>query len=166
MAQLYINGECVEKGHNFRFLCLIISWTENTTEGPSRIIKKAHQRLHFLRVLRNQNLDPSLLLTLYPASIESLLTYCITLWYVSCTMADRERQRVVKAAQKIIGCSLPSLLDIYTSRNIIKDSSHPASELFNLLPSGRWYRCRTRRTTILNNSFFPKAITILHSHMH
>ncbi|KAL0173817.1 hypothetical protein M9458_029785, partial [Cirrhinus mrigala] len=146
LAPLYINGECVERVHTFRFLGVFISdnisWTVNTTA----IIKKAQQRLYFLRVLRKYNLDSSLLLTFYRASIESLLTYCLTVWYGSCTMADRERlQRVAKAAQKIIGCPLPSLLDIYTSRclsraeNIIKDSSHPASDLFNLLPSGRRY---------------------------
>ncbi|KAI2659609.1 putative RNA-directed DNA polymerase from transposon BS [Labeo rohita] len=146
LAPLYINGECVERVHTFRFLGVFISdnisWTVNTTA----IIKKAQQRLYFLRVLRKHNLGSSLLLTFYCVSIESLLTYCITVWYGSCTMADRERlQRVVKAAQKIIGCPLPSLLDIYTSRclsraeNIIKHSSHPASDLFNLLPSGRRY---------------------------
>ncbi|RXN23579.1 RNA-directed DNA polymerase from mobile element jockey-like protein [Labeo rohita] len=148
LAPLYINGECVERVHTFRFLGVFISdnisWTVNTTA----IIKKAQQRLYFLRVLRKHNLGSSLLLTFYRVSIESLLTYCITVWYGSCTMADRERlQRVVKAAQKIIGCPLPSLLDIYTSRclsraeNIIKHSSHPASDLFNLLPSGRRYSC-------------------------
>jgi len=61
-------------------------------------------------------------------------------------------QRVVKAAQRIIGCPLPSLMDIYTSRclrrakNIVKDSSHPSFHLFNLLPSGRRYRCITYKT--------------------
>nr|XP_061817720.1 uncharacterized protein LOC133607254 [Nerophis lumbriciformis] len=119
------------------------SWTVNTTS----IIKKAQQRLHFLRVLGKYNLKPDLLLTFYRSSIESLLTYCITVWYGSCTAADRERlQRVVKTAQKIIGRPLPSLTDIYTSRclnrasAIIKDSTHPGSDLFHLLPSGKRYR--------------------------
>uniref|UniRef100_A0A3P9JKF7 Reverse transcriptase domain-containing protein n=1 Tax=Oryzias latipes TaxID=8090 RepID=A0A3P9JKF7_ORYLA len=172
-APLYINGERVERVHTFRFLGVVlsnnISWTENITE----VIKKAQQRLHFLRVLRKHNLDPSLLTTFYRTSIESLLTYCITVWYGSCTMADRERlQRVVKAAQRIIGSPLPSLSDIYSSRclgragKIIKDSSHPGSGLFDLLPSGRRYRCIRSRTNRLKNSFFPKAITILNSHMH
>ncbi|KAI2650641.1 putative RNA-directed DNA polymerase from transposon BS [Labeo rohita] len=78
LAPLYINGEGVERVHTFRFLGVFISdnisWTVNTTA----IIKKAQQRLYFLRVLRKHNLDSSLLLTFYRASIESLLTYCIT----------------------------------------------------------------------------------------
>ena len=84
-----------------------------------------------LRIFNKYNLDSNLLLTFYRSSVESLLTSCITVWYGSCTAADRERlQRGVKAAQRIIGCPLPSLTDIYTSRclsraiNIIKDSSH------------------------------------------
>uniref|UniRef100_A0A8C7YJU6 Reverse transcriptase domain-containing protein n=1 Tax=Oryzias sinensis TaxID=183150 RepID=A0A8C7YJU6_9TELE len=167
-APLYINGERVERVHTLQFLGVVfsnnISWTENITE----VIKKTQQRLHFLRVLRKHNLDPSLLTTFYRTSIESLLTYCITVWYGSGTMADRERlQRVVKAAQRIIGSPLPSLSDMYSSRclsragKIIKDCSHPGSGLFDLLPSGRRYSCIRSRTNRLKNSFFPKAITIL-----
>ena len=58
-------------------------------------------------------------------------------------------------------------MDIYTSRclsraiNIQKDSSHPGSDLFDLLPSGRRYRVIRSKTNRLKNSFFPKAITAL-----
>uniref|UniRef100_A0A8C7XFZ3 Reverse transcriptase domain-containing protein n=1 Tax=Oryzias sinensis TaxID=183150 RepID=A0A8C7XFZ3_9TELE len=188
-APLYINGEHVERVHTFWFLGVVffnnISWTENITE----VIKEAQQRLHFLRVLRKHNLDPSLLTTFYRTSIESLLTYCITVWYGSCTMADRERQRLVKAAQRIIGSPLPFLSDIYSSRclsragKIIKDSSHPGSRLFDLLPLGRHYRSIRSRTNRLENSFFPQnynhpefthlltltathALTHTHTHTH
>lgn len=173
LAPLFINGECVERVHTFRFLGVLISADISWTDNITAIIKKAQQRLHFLRVLRKYNLDSNLLLTFYRSSVESLLTYCITVWYGSCTVADRERlQRVIRAAQKIIGCPLPSLMDIYTSRclsrgkTIIKDSSHPGSDLFNLLPSGRRYRCIRTRTNRFKNSFFPKVITTLNLHMH
>jgi hypothetical protein len=62
-------------------------------------------------------------------------------------------------------------MDIYTSRclnraiTITKDSSHPGFELFELLPSGRRYRCIITKTNRFKNSFFPKAITSLNSHM-
>uniref|UniRef100_A0A8C7X6T5 Reverse transcriptase domain-containing protein n=1 Tax=Oryzias sinensis TaxID=183150 RepID=A0A8C7X6T5_9TELE len=160
-APLYINGEREERVHTFRFLGVVfsnISWTENITD----VIKKAQQRLHFLRVLRKNNLDPSLLTTFYRTSIESLQTYCITVWYGSCTMADRERlQRVDKAAQRIIGSPLPSLLAIYSScclsraGKIIKDSFHPGCRLFDLLPSGRRYRCIRSRTAL--KTVFPQS---------
>uniref|UniRef100_A0A8C7Y1L4 Reverse transcriptase domain-containing protein n=1 Tax=Oryzias sinensis TaxID=183150 RepID=A0A8C7Y1L4_9TELE len=172
-APLPINGEHVERIHTFKFLGITISadlsWTANTTA----IIKKAQQRLHFLRVLRKNKVNTNLLLTFYQSSIQSLLTYCITVWFGSCTAADKKRlQRVVETAQKIIGCPLPTLTDIYSTRcltraqNIIKDSSHPGSDLFNLMPSGRRYRGIRSKTNRLKNSFFPKAITILNSQMH
>ena len=117
-------------------------------------------------------MDSKLLLAFYRSTIESLLTYCVSTWYGSCTEADRARlQRTVKAVQGIVGCPLPSLMDIYSSRclsrarNITKDSSHPGSQLFELLPSGRRYRSLQARTNKLRNSFFPKAINTLNSHM-
>ncbi|KAK0132009.1 hypothetical protein N1851_021293 [Merluccius polli] len=62
-------------------------------------------------------------------------------------------------------------MDIYTSRclsrakTITKDSSHPGFDLFDLLPSGRRYRCIRTKTNSFKNSFFPKAITTLNSRM-
>ncbi|KAK0153884.1 putative RNA-directed DNA polymerase from transposon X-element [Merluccius polli] len=161
-----------QRVHTFRFLGVLISsdltWTENTTA----IIKKAQQRLHFLRVLRKYNLNSSLLLAFYRSSIESILTYCITVWYSSCTMADRERlQRIIKAAQKIIGCPLPSLTDIFTSRcltrakNITKDNTHPGFILFDLLPSRRRYsgpghviRCRDGGPEQVSDDVYAPAV--------
>uniref|UniRef100_A0A3B3D318 Reverse transcriptase domain-containing protein n=1 Tax=Oryzias melastigma TaxID=30732 RepID=A0A3B3D318_ORYME len=172
-APLHINGELVERVHTIRFLGVLISddlsWTANITA----VIKKAQQRLHFLRVLRKNRLCTNLLLTFYQSSIQSLLTYCITVWFGSCTVADKERlQRVVDTAQKIIGCPLPTLSDIYSARclsraqNIIKDSSHPGSDLFALMPSGRRYRGIKTKTNRLKNSFFPKAVSMLNSNSH
>ena len=88
-----------EKVQSFKFLGVHISadlsWTENTTA----LVKKAQQRLHFLRVLWKEHLDTQLLVTFYRSSIESVLTYAVTVWYSSCTEADRKRlQRVVKNA--------------------------------------------------------------------
>ena len=101
-APLYINGECVETVHTFRFLSVLISANISWTANITAVLKKAQQRLNFLRVLRKCKLNTNLLLTFYHTAIESLLTYCFTVWYSSCTAADRERlQRVVKAAQKI-----------------------------------------------------------------
>uniref|UniRef100_A0A8C7XT65 Alkylated DNA repair protein AlkB homologue 8 N-terminal domain-containing protein n=1 Tax=Oryzias sinensis TaxID=183150 RepID=A0A8C7XT65_9TELE len=170
---LLINGEHVERVQTFKFLGITISddlsWTANTTA----IIKKSQQCLHFLRVLRKNKFNTNLLLTFYQSSIQSLLTYCITVWFGSCTAADKKRlQRVIETVQKIIGCPLPTLTDIYSTRclsraqNIIKDSSHPGSDLFNLMPSGRRYRGIRSKTNRVKNSFFPKAITILNSQMH
>lgn len=169
-APIYINGDRVEMVHTFTFLGTVISadlsWTGNTTA----VIKKAQQRLHFLRVLKRDNICQSLLVTFYRSTIESILVYCITVWFSTCTEAERKRlHRVVKTAQRIIGCPLPSLTDIYASRclrraeAITRDSTHPAHHLFDLLPSGRRYRSIRTRTNRLRDSFFPRAITALNS---
>ncbi|KAK0142228.1 hypothetical protein N1851_020115 [Merluccius polli] len=68
-----------------------------------KVVKKAQQRLYFLRILRKSNLEEKLLL----------------------------------AALKITGCTLPSRKDIFSSRclgraaNILKDPSHPGHNLFH-----------------------------------
>ncbi|KAL2088252.1 hypothetical protein ACEWY4_015151 [Coilia grayii] len=116
-APLYINGESVERVETFKFLGVHISadlsWSANTTA----LVKKAQQRLHFLRVLRKEQLNTNLLVTFYRTAIESLLTYAVSVWHSNCTEADRKRlQRVTNTAQKIIGCPLPPLTPIYRSR--------------------------------------------------
>lgn len=167
-APLYIHRDLVERVHSIRFLGVQmadeLSWSANTTA----VVKKAQQRLHFLRVLRRNHLEEKLLVTFYRATIDSILTYCITAWYAGWSAADKSAlQRVIDMAQKIIGCSLPCLDDIANSRylsraaNIIKDSSHPNNQLLDLLPSGRRYRSHKTRTNRFMNSFFPTAIVAI-----
>src|SRR4029434_5762708 len=80
-----------------------LSWTLNT----STIVKKAHQRLFFLRRLKKVNLSSQILVNFYRCTIESILTNCITVWYDSCSVADRKGlQRVVKNAQRITDAKL------------------------------------------------------------
>ncbi|XP_029938457.1 NACHT, LRR and PYD domains-containing protein 3-like [Salarias fasciatus] len=92
---LFIHGDPVERVHTFTFLGTVItdnlSWSANT----SAVFKRAQQRLHFLRVLRKSNICEKLLVTFYRSTVESILTYCITVWFSHCTEADRQRlQRV------------------------------------------------------------------------
>ncbi len=127
--------------------------------------KKAQQRLYFLRQLRKFNLPQELLKQFYSAIIESVFCTSITVWFSSATKSDLLRlQRVVRTAERIIGTTLPSLQDLYSSRvskradKITLDRSHPAHSLFILLPSGRCYRALSTRTTRHRNSFFPQGI--------
>uniref|UniRef100_A0A8C5DJK7 Reverse transcriptase domain-containing protein n=1 Tax=Gouania willdenowi TaxID=441366 RepID=A0A8C5DJK7_GOUWI len=162
---LLINGEQVETVTTFRFLDIHISAAHSWTDNIRAIVKKAQQRLHFLRVLRKNHLDTKLLLAFYHSSVESVLTYCLGVWYAGSTVKDRKAvQRVINTAQKIIGCPLPTLENIATScclrrtKAITEDPLHLAHPLFDLLPSGRRYTCR------LTNSFFPWAIRTANTH--
>lgn len=167
---LIINDDCVERVTDFRFLGVSIegnlSWSVNTSE----LLKKTQQRLYFLRVLRKNNITQRLLVSFYRASIESILTYCIGIWYASCTVAQKKAlQGVINAAQRTIGCPLLKLEDLHSSRclkrahNIIKDISHPGHSMFELLPSGKRYRTIYTRTNRLKHSFYPIAISCLNA---
>ncbi len=134
------------------------------------IVKKAQQRLYFLRQLRKFNLTQELLKQFYSAIFESVLCTSITVWFSSATKSDLRRlRRVVRTAERIIGTTLPTLQELYLSRvskragKITLDPSHPAHSLFELLPSGRRYRALRTRTTRHRNSFFPQAIHLMNT---
>ena len=173
MEPLHINGDCVERVSIFKFLGTNItedpSWTTNT----HHMVKKAQQRLHFLRILRKHHLEEKLLVSFYRCSIESVLAYCISTWHTSCSAADkRALHRIINTAQKVSGCALPSLQDIFSSRcltrsaNILKDPSHPGHHMFALLPSGKRFMSIKSRTNRFKNSFYPTAIRSLNTSSH
>ncbi len=136
----------------------------------NHIVKKAQQRLYFLRQLRKFNLPQELLIQFYSAIIESVLCSSITVWFGSATKRDiRRLQRTVRTAKRIIGAPLPSLQELYTSRvrkrakKVTLNPSHPAHSLFELLPSGRRYRSLSIKTARYKNSFFPQAVSHLNN---
>ncbi len=145
---------------SFKFLCVHIAedliWSAHT----DAVLKKAHQRLFFLRRLRKFGMSPSILRSFYTCTVESILTGCITAWFGNSTAGNRK-------ARRIVGGELPSLQDIYTrrcirkARRIIKDSSHPSHSLLSLLPSGRHLRSIRSHTSRLRDRFFPQAIRLM-----
>ncbi|KAK3554336.1 hypothetical protein QTP70_020800 [Hemibagrus guttatus] len=65
--------------------------------------------------------------------IERILSSCITAWFGNCTVSDRKTlQRIVRTAEKIIGVSLPSITDIYSTlcnhkaNSIVDNPTHPS----------------------------------------
>ncbi|KAI4891818.1 hypothetical protein NFI96_002199 [Prochilodus magdalenae] len=167
---IHISGAEVECVSNFKFLGVHISEDLTWSLNSSTMVKKAQQRLYFLRSLKKAHLCPRILVDFYRCTIESTLTNCISVWYGSCSASDRKAlQQVVKTAQRITGTQLPTIESVYKkrclsrARSIIKDPSHPNHELFTLLPSGRCYRSLRSRTNRLRKSFFPEAVTLLNS---
>jgi len=71
------------------------------------------------------------------------------------------------SAEKVIGCNLPSLQDLYTSRclrrvgKIVADPSHPNHKLFETLPSSRRLRSIRTKTSRHKNSFFPSTTSLI-----
>lgn len=96
------------------------------------------------------NTTSALLVAFFRSTVESIVTYCITVWFSQCTEA--ERKRVVRTDP------CPPW----------KTSVYPTAwdNLFDLLPSGRHYRSIRTRTKRLRDNFFPQAVSVLNSHMH
>ncbi|KAK3523835.1 hypothetical protein QTP70_010446 [Hemibagrus guttatus] len=170
LPPLTIMNSTVPTVASFRFLGTTISQDLKWDTHIDATIKKAQQRLYFLRQLRKFNLPQELLIHFYSAVIESVLCTSITVWFGSATKSDMRRlQRTVRTAERIIGAPLPTLQELYTSRvrkralKITLDPSHPGHILFDLLPSGRHYRAANTRTARHKNSFFPQAIYLLNS---
>ncbi|KAK3509415.1 hypothetical protein QTP70_034170 [Hemibagrus guttatus] len=138
-----IMNSTVPTVESFRFLGTTISQDLKWDTHIDSIIKKAQQRLYFLRQLRKFNLPQELLTHFYSAVIESVLCTSKTVWFGSATKSDiRRLHRMVRTAERIIGAPLPTLQELYTSRvrkRALKntlDPSHPGHLLFDLLPSG------------------------------
>ncbi len=161
----------VEQVNSFKFLGVHITEDLTWSAHTDAVLKKAHQRLFFLRRLRKFGTSPRIFRSFYTCTVESILTGCITAWFGNSTAGNRRAlQRVVRTACHIVGGELPSLQDIYTrrctrkARRIIKDSSHPSHRLLSLMPSGRRLRSIRSRTSRLRDSFFPQAIRLMNSH--
>ena len=165
---MVINGSEVEIVTQFKFLGVTISndlkWEINTDQ----IVIKAQQRLYFMRRLRSFCVSQTLLVNFYRAVVESVLTQSFTVWYGSLTVDDRRRlDRIVRTASLIAGCELPTLDGLYRervlkrARAIIDDDSHPANNLFTMLPHELRYSSIKTRTNRFLHSFYPTAVRTL-----
>ncbi|KAK3528439.1 hypothetical protein QTP86_034541, partial [Hemibagrus guttatus] len=117
LPPLTIMNNTVPTVESFRFLGTTISQDLKWDTHIDSIIKKAQQRLYFLRQPRKFNLPQELLTQFYSAVIESVLCTSITVWFGSATKSDiRRLQRTVRTAERTIGAPLPTLQELYTSR--------------------------------------------------
>ncbi len=156
----------VEWVNSFKFLSVHITEDLTWSAHTDVVLKKAHQRLFFLRRLRKFGMSPTILRSFYTCTVESILTGCITSWFGNSTAGNRKAlQSVVWTSCHIVGGELPSLQDIYTRRcirkpqKIIKDSHR----LLSLLPSGWRLRSIRSRTSRLRYSFSPQVIRTMNS---
>ncbi|KAI4895335.1 hypothetical protein NFI96_000692 [Prochilodus magdalenae] len=169
---LNIGGTLLKRVSSFKFLGVHLAedltWTLNT----SHIIRKAQQRLHFLRRLSRVSLPQLLLCNFYRSTVESILMSCITVWYGSATSAERKAlQRVVKNAQHITATACPPTHAGHLRQemseeavNISSDPTHPSHPLFQPLPSGKRYQnVRVRTTREQVTSFYPRGVKLVTS---
>ncbi|KAK3523637.1 hypothetical protein QTP70_005839 [Hemibagrus guttatus] len=97
-----------------------------------------------MRRLRKAYLPPLILTTFYRGTIESILSSCITAWFGNCTVSDcKTLQRIVRTAEKIIGVSLPSIMEIYSTRCI--QSNGECGKESRQLSGHKWSERRRKR---------------------
>ena len=169
-SPLVINNQTVERVDTFKFLgntiCSSLKWEVNT----NHILSKAQQRLYFLRQLKKFGVSAEAMVSFYRATVESVLTFSITVWYGNATAFERKQlERVVRTASKITGRVLPTVSSIFSTRikrrmkKVMADPSHPACPLLKILPSGRRLRSLKSSTSRFTNSTYPGAIRLLNS---
>ena len=91
LALIIVNGDSSERVDCFKFLGTIISdlaWENNT----DAVVKKAQQRLFFLRQLKKFGLRREILVQFYRSVIESILTFSICVWFGGNSHAAPEGQ--------------------------------------------------------------------------
>ena len=90
-SRFLIDGSTVEIIQHFKFLGSTISNNLKWELNIDTIIKKAQQRLYFLRRLRLFGLTPQIMLTFYRAAIERVWTFSVTVWFGSITVNEKLR---------------------------------------------------------------------------
>ena len=128
-------------------------------------MKKAHQRLYFLRRLKEFRLSSNIMSLFYRAAIESILTFAITVWGNSADQKDLALlQRIANSASRITGSDMPSITSLYESRAlrkcraIYKDTEHPVNHLFATMRSGIRFRALPCRTARMRRSFYVDSV--------
>lgn len=76
-------------------VCCVLTYYNTTT------VKKAQQRLHFLRILMKKHLEKRLMVYFYCSAIKSVLVNCFSTWYASCSADRKALQGVINTAQKM-----------------------------------------------------------------
>ena len=168
---LMLGGTQVEVVESCRFLGMVISRDLKWELNISTLLRKAQQRMYFLRQLRKYRLSRTMMSRFYSAIVESILTHSIITWFPAAAAKDLTKlQRVIRSAERVIGRPLPSLTSLHDSRTlkrarkIMADPSHPGHGLLTLLPSRRRVRLPRTKTERHRRSFFPSAARLLNGH--
>ena len=161
---LIIKGEVVEQVPSFKLLGTFLNNTLTWSTHIFEILKKARQRLYFLRKLKSFGVKNEILQIFYCAIIQQVLTQSITNWYDRATQSDIAKlNSVIKNSERIVGTSLLPLQFIYHQRlegrvnRILKDKNHPAQKYFEYLPHGKRFRAFYGNRRFVD-SFFPSAV--------
>ncbi|XP_061616445.1 alpha-1,3-mannosyl-glycoprotein 2-beta-N-acetylglucosaminyltransferase b isoform X2 [Phyllopteryx taeniolatus] len=86
---LTLSSCLVSTVETFKFLGITVSQDLKWATNINSVLKKAQQRMYFLRLLRKHGLPPEMLRHFYTAVIESVLGSSITVWFGAATKKDK-----------------------------------------------------------------------------
>ena len=141
-----IRNEPVETVTEYKYLGTIIQEDLKWTSHVSAQVKKANQRLYFLRKLAEFNLGAEVRKLFYSSVIESVLLFGVTVWGGACSQRDAGKiQRIQRSANKTIG-DRQEIQPWHEqrvhrvakkARQIIIDPTHPLHHHYVAMPSRR-----------------------------
>ena len=165
-----IQSKLVEQVSDYKYLGVTVQSDLKWNLHIERQVKKATQRLYFLRKLSEFKVDRRIRELFYKSTIESVLLFGVVVWGSCCTQRDaRKIQRIQRAASKTIGSELEAWIEISRTRVVQKakkisiDTNHPLHHYYQLLPSMRRYRQLNLRTNRFKFTFVPNSISLLNS---
>ena len=113
---LIIKDEEVEIVSTYKYLGITVDDKLNWKTHISNVYSKINQRLYFLRKLKSFHVDNVIMSLFYKATMESLVTFCITCWGGNARGKERERlDGLIKKAGKITRSTIPSSDELYLS---------------------------------------------------
>ena len=143
-----MDGEIVERVEKYKYLGIIL---DNKLKFYSNVLdnhKKCHYIICCLQRLRNIGINSNILALYYQSCVETFVTSCLICWYGSVNLHSKKlRNNIVKVCSKTVGVEQKSLYNIFNHRVkkkakvIMSDRNHVLSMCYELLPSGRRYRC-------------------------
>ncbi len=131
-ASIILCNSPVETVDSVRFLGTVINQDFKWKLNISSLIKKAQQRMYFLKKF---NLPKTMMVYFYTSIIESILTSSITIWCAASTAKDKGRlKRIICSAEKVIGWNLPSLQDFsfhnFLTHSRLAEGCGPSKKVF------------------------------------
>jgi hypothetical protein len=156
---IYVDGTFINMSNSVKYLGIIIDEKLNFSEHCSRVIAKANQRFYIINRFRYLGAKPLLLKALFCSFIESIILYCLPVFYYSLTASNKkDLSKFHKKAEKysIMSHSLDAVVAKRFKTTALKaflDENHFIHQVLVRLPSGR---CQTfkHRTLIGKNRLF------------
>ena len=95
------NGQ-VERVKEYKYLGMIIDDKLMGSANTQQVYNKCQQRIYFLRVLKNIQVDRTILSLFYKSVIESILCFSLLIWYGKLICKDKNKlKKIVKTVGRL-----------------------------------------------------------------